>query len=153
MKKTLGTDPTYFKSRTGVHGAIEADEEIDIEDVPEENIGDDLSPEQSESIHDAINRAFIAATSPEVAANYQENYFEAKDYEANRHSIEIPKTCYAADQAARTDEARYLEKKHLYAQLKCSSKTSATTAASTLSAGTIYRLGGITVKFNQQQNQ
>ena len=78
LKTTLGTDPTYFKSQAGVHTAKEADEENDIVDIPEELIGDDLSPEQSQSIHDAINRAFAAATSPEVAVKLSGKVFRSQ---------------------------------------------------------------------------
>ena len=71
LKISINEDPTYFKSLSGVNYALEAEDDTEIvEDIPEALIDDDLSPNESQAIHDAINRAFIKATSSEVCLLY-----------------------------------------------------------------------------------
>ena len=56
LKISLDEDPTYFKSQPGVNYATEANDDTEtMEDIPEETIEDDLSPDESKAIHDAIN--------------------------------------------------------------------------------------------------
>ena len=79
LKTSINEDPTYFKSQSGVNYAPEADDDNEIvEDIPEAIIEDDLSPDESKAIHDAINRAFIKATSPEVAVKMSGRTFRSK---------------------------------------------------------------------------
>ena len=44
LKRKIGSDTTHFKTQASVKAAQEADNENDIEDTPEESIGDNLSP-------------------------------------------------------------------------------------------------------------
>ena len=79
LKTSINEDPTYFKSLSGVNYALEAEDDTEIvEDIPEALIEDDLSPNESQAIHDAINRAFIKATSSEVAVKMSGKLFRSQ---------------------------------------------------------------------------
>ena len=162
LKTTLNDDPTYFKSLSGVNHASEVEDETEIvEDIPEALIKDDLSPEEAKAIHDAINRTFIKATSPEVAVKLSGRAFRSRRLRSQQAFDRDSKTkqCSRIGCANRTScynirRAKYQEKKYLYSQIPCGNKPPATERIS-LAAGTIYNFqsGNKTVKFNQEQNQ
>merc|ERR1712020_506613 len=146
LKTTLEDDPTYFKSQpTGVHSIQESADEEDIMDVPEEAIGDDLSTEEAQAIHEAINRVFVKATSPEVAVKMTGKLFRSKRLQSKQAFDKDSKTklcgrsnCPNRRSCYTMRRAKYLDKKHLYSQIACFGKSTA--AHGTLTAGTIYRL-------------
>ena len=47
LKRKIGSDTSHFKTQASVQAAQEVDNENDIEDTPDEDIGDDFSPTES----------------------------------------------------------------------------------------------------------
>ena len=79
LKIMIGSDATYFKTTTSVHGTFyDDDNEDDAEDPPEEEIGDDLSPEESALIHKGINLAIAKATTAETKVKLTGKQFRIK---------------------------------------------------------------------------
>ena len=73
--------------------------------MPEENIGDDQSPAESEAIYDAINRALVTATTAETAVKMSGKQFRGRRLRRKKAFEQDSRQNYAVDQTARTERA------------------------------------------------